>query len=115
MTKHSTMKKIITLCFFAFAMFLGTDTANAQSNKIEINAVAAEKTEALRQHIKFNDDQRDKVYLALQEYTQSSVDLANANIDNEEAVEKIELLLVNKMKEILTQEQFERYKTFQEE
>ena len=56
------MKKIITLCLFVFAMFLGTDSANAQSNKIEVNAKAAEKTEALHKFLKFDDEQKEKVY-----------------------------------------------------
>lgn len=109
------MKKIITLCLFVFAMFLGTDSANAQSNKIEVNAKAAEKTEALHKFIKFDDEQKEKVYLAVQEYTQATLDLEKAEVVKEGAVEKIKLLLEDKMKAILTEEQFERYQSFQEE
>ncbi|MFP4846932.1 hypothetical protein [Winogradskyella sp. PE311] len=109
------MKKIITLCLFVFAMFLGTESAMAQNNKSEVNAIAAEKTEALRKFIKFDNDQRDKVYLAVQEYTQATLDLKTAKVVKEAAVGKINTLLETKMKAILNDEQFERYLTFSEE
>ena len=65
------MKKVITLCLFVFAMFLGTESAIAQTNKKEVNAQAAEKTEALRKYVKFNSEQTDLVYEAVKEYTQA--------------------------------------------
>lgn len=106
------MKKVITLCVFVFAMFFGTESATAQSNKIEVNAIAAEKTEALRQHIKFSNTQRNDVYEAVQEYTQAKQDLEKAITIEEGVVAKIEKLLEDKMKIILNDEQFERYKSF---
>ena len=48
------MKKIITLGLFVFAMFLGTESIAAQSNTLEVNTKASEKTEALRKYIKFD-------------------------------------------------------------
>jgi hypothetical protein len=109
------MKKIITLCLFVFAMFIGTGSALAQSNKIEVNAIASEKTEALRKFIKFDSDQADKVYLAVQEYTQATLDLNKAQVVKEGAVEKINALLETKMKAILNDTQYERYQSFSEE
>ena len=109
------MKKVITLCLFVFAMFLGTESAIAQSNKIEVNTKASEKTEALRKFIKFDDNQRDMVYAAIQEYTQATLDLKKAKVVKEGASKKIKALLESKMKEILNDEQFERYQSFSEE
>lgn len=109
------MKKIITLCLFVFALFLGTESATAQTNKTEVNTIASEKTEALRKFLKFDNEQRDKVYLAVQEYTQATLDLKKAKVVKEDAVEKINTLLNNKMKAILNEQQFERYQTFSEE
>ncbi len=108
------MKKVITLCLFVFALFLGTESAMAQTNKKEVHAQAAEKTEALRKYVKFNDIQRDQVYQAVKEYTQATLDLKKVVVVEEGVVAKIENLLDTKMQGILTDEQFERYKTFTE-
>lgn len=109
------MKKIITLSLFVFAMFLGTESATAQSNKIEVNTKAAEKTEALRKYIKFDSEQNDKVYLAVQEYTQATLDLKKVKVVKEETLQKINTLLNTKMKDILNDEQYERYLSFIEQ
>ena len=106
------MKNILTLCIFILALFLGTASATAQSNKIEVNKLAAEKTEALRQVIKFNDDQRDEVYEAIKEYTQATLDLQKVEVVEEGVEEKIKTLLNTKLQAILTDEQFERFQSF---
>jgi hypothetical protein len=110
------MKKLITLCLFVFAMFIGNQSVVAQNstmpNKIEVNSIAAEKTEALRKFIKFDDSQRDRVYLALREYTQANLIIKNQNKKSEDEVKKIEDRLDSKIKGILTEEQFLRYKEF---
>ena len=108
------MKKVLTLCLFVFTMFLGTESAIAQTNKKEVNAKAAEKTEALRKFVKFNDAQRDLVYKALQEYVQANLDLQKLEVVEKGVVAKIEKLLETKMQDILTETQFERYKSFTE-
>jgi hypothetical protein len=113
------MKKIITLCLFVFAMFIGNQSIVAQNskliNKVEINSIAAEKTEALRKFVKFSDSQRDRVYLALREYTIANMTIEKQNNEAEGEVKKIEERLESKMKGILTEEQFIRYKEFPQE
>jgi len=47
------MKKIITFCFFAFALVIGTQNVLAQ-NKLEINKEANEKAYELRKQLKFS-------------------------------------------------------------
>jgi hypothetical protein len=110
------MKKLITLCFFVFAMFLGNQSVVAQNtkltDKIEINTRASEQTEALRKYIKFDDNQRDEVYEALREYHQVTFSVNKQTTIEEGVVEKIETQLESKMKSILTEEQFLRYKNF---
>lgn len=108
------MKKVLTLCLFVFALFLGTGSAIAQTSKKEVNAQAAEKTEALRKYVKFNSEQTDQVYEAVKEYTQATLDLKKVAVVEEGVVAKIEKLLETKMQGILTEAQFERYKTFTE-
>jgi len=110
------MKKIITLCLFVFTMFIGNQSVVAQNtvpkNKIEINGIAAEKTEALRKFIKFSDEQRDRVYQAQREYTIASLNVNPQDASQKEQVKKIEDRLETKMKNILTEEQFSKYKEF---
>lgn len=113
------MKKIITLCLFVFALFLGTQTTVAQNSKLELtkeaNAEAAEKTEALRKYIKFDNDQRDQIYEAIKSYTYENILLKKHRATIEDAAKKLEILneeLETKMKTILSPEQFDRYRTF---
>lgn len=113
------MKKIITLCLFVVAMLVGNQSVVAQNaklkNKMEINAEASEKTEALRLFIKFDDAQRDRVYQTLREYTIASLNVDKSNAADEAEVKKIEERLETKMKNILTEEQFARYKEFEQQ
>lgn len=113
------MKKIITLCLFVVAMFIGNQSVVAQNtkltSKIEVNTIASKKTEALRQFIKFSDSQKERVYQALREYTQATLTIENQENVNEDEVKKIEERLESKMKGILSEEQFERYKEFPQE
>ncbi|WP_179020900.1 hypothetical protein [Winogradskyella forsetii] len=109
------MKKVFTLCLFVFAMFLGNQSVVAQNSKLEakqeINSEAADKTEALRQYVKFSKEQRNEIYTALQSYGQSKARIA-ANPVTEAEVAKIEKLLDDRVKSILNDEQYERYKVY---
>lgn len=113
------MKKIITLCLFVFALFFGTQTAVAQNSKLEmkkeVNTQAAEKTEALRKFVKFDNNQRDQIYEAIREYTHDNYLIKKQNVAEEGVAKKAEMLeeqLETRMKTILNAEQFERYKHF---
>ncbi|MDC0007407.1 hypothetical protein OAE07_05525 [Winogradskyella sp.] len=108
------MKKVITLCLFVFAMFLGTDSATAQ-NKIEINTEASETTETLRKLLKFNNTQRDNIYDAYKEYGKAHANLTSSRTVTEEAVTKLKKRLTDKVEAILNEEQFEGYKAFVKE
>lgn len=112
------MKKIITLCIFVFALFTGTQTIEAQNSKLEIkkeiNAKAAKKTEALRKFIKFSNDQRDDIYIALRTYGEAKFSTKETEANKEE-IAKIEKQLDDKVKTILSEEQYERYKTYSEQ
>ena len=105
------MKKIITLCLFVFALFVGTASVTAQS-KLEINDEASVKTETLRKLLKFDNEQRDQVYNAHKEFGKAHASLVNSNTVTEEAVNKLKTSLMNKMEAILNEEQFETYKAY---
>lgn len=110
------MKKVITLCLFAFIMILGTESVMAQAtpNKIEINAEASTKTEALRKRVKFSNDQRDQIYTALQTYGKRKA-IINNGTPSKESISKLEKELDDKVKTILSEEQYELYKAYNEE
>ena len=95
---------------FVFAMVLGTGSLMAQS-QIEINSLASKKTEALRKFVKFDNAQRDQVYDALKEYGQANANLTSDNTDAI-AFEKIKNRLQEKIKSILSEEQYQRYKEY---
>ncbi|EDP72237.1 hypothetical protein FBALC1_14087 [Flavobacteriales bacterium ALC-1] len=109
------MKKVVTLCLFALVMVLGTESVMAQNskleNRIEINTEASEKTEALRKYVKFTNEQRDEIYNALKVYGQAKASTKDKPL-NEEENAKIEKQLDDKVKIILSEEQYERYKEY---
>ncbi len=103
------MKKIFTLFAFALIFMLGTQSGIAQ-NKIEINRVAAEKTEALYKTLKFSTEQRHLVYNAMKEFGKDMARYNQAGSNNEEEKKKIREQLDVRIKEILNEEQYDRYK-----
>jgi len=83
-------------------------------SRIEINDFASKKTEALRKYVKFTNEQRDQIYIALKTYGQAKASI-EGKPENEEEDAKIEKQLDDKVKEILSDEQYDRYKTYSEE
>lgn len=106
------MKKIITLCFFSFALFFGTQTIMAQSI-VDVNKLAASKTEELAKVIKFNSDTQNTVYKAYQDYIQrtytTSEMVANKTTPSKQDVEKANRILSEKLKSVFSDEQYARY------
>lgn len=113
------MKKIITLCLFVFAMFIGNQTLTAQNtkleDKLEINTKALEKTETLRRTIKFDNDQRDQVYEAFKLYIRTQISLSKNENTLPEEIEKNKARLETTLKEVLTDEQYSKYKALSKE
>ncbi|MDN3493814.1 hypothetical protein [Winogradskyella bathintestinalis] len=109
------MKKVITVCLFTFALFLSHQSVVAQNSKLdakkEINAEASTKTEALRKYVKFDNNQRDEIYIAFRTYGQEMVSSNNKSISKEE-VTKYKNRLDDKIKSILNDDQYARYKAY---
>lgn len=110
--KIKTMKKIISLCFFVFAVGLGTQTLKAQ-NIIEINAVAAEKTKELKQALKFDANTEHQVYKVYQAYERKKLNIdrivASGKTVSEDDKMAFNNMLAERFKKILTATQYERY------
>ena len=106
------MKKVLTLCLFAFALLLSTQTATAQE-KAEINKIAAERAQELRSQLKFNDNALEQVYLAYQEYENklSSVKkhMTEGTTDQKQAVAAVNKRLNNNIKNAIGAELYNRY------
>lgn len=102
------MKKIITLCLFVFALMISSQNASAQ-NTLEINAEANTKTKELRKVIKFDQDKMQAVYEALQEYGIAFKKISNNLSANDERLKKINSHLDNRLKDIFSDEQYQKY------
>lgn len=102
----------MTLCFFAFAMVMGTQTMVAQ-NTIEINSLAAKKTQELKKVIKFNTDTEDLIYKTYQNYEQKKYDIeklkAQGKTVSQNDMKKFENFLPEQFRTIFTEEEFQRY------
>lgn len=105
------MKKITLLIF---ALLLSATFSVSAQNKLEINAAAADQTEALRKQLKFNDDQRDQVYEICKEYQAAYRTLSVDLQANKEWKAKIDARLEGKLASILTEDQFNQYKKLQQ-
>ncbi|MFK7781028.1 hypothetical protein [Psychroserpens sp.] len=102
------MKKIFTLCFFALTLLFSTQGIDAQNIK-EINAAASEKAKAVGQTVKIHKDQLEDVYQAYKVYETSFQGLSKDLEANREELKIINIALDNRLKEILNDEQFEKY------
>lgn len=78
------MKKILTLCFFAFAMVLGTQSATAQS-KADTKEKAVNTAKKLQQLLQFDDATLTQVYEAYREFNDKSATISATNAVGTEA------------------------------
>ena len=102
------MKKLITFCFFAFAILIGSQGVEAQ-NLLEINNAASEKTRVIRKTIKLTKEQTEDVYQAYRTYETTYQKISGDLDNNKETFEKINTVLDARLKEILSEEQFSTY------
>ncbi|MCK8480799.1 hypothetical protein [Psychroserpens algicola] len=102
------MKKLITLCLFSVALLFNTQSITAQ-NTLEINAQANIKTKELRKIVKFEDSKKQDVYKAYQDYGIAYKKISSNLTENTERFEKINTALDERLKNILTEEEYVLY------
>lgn len=102
------MKKLITLCFFAFALLFSAQELVAQ-NLLEINGAASEKAKDIRKTIKIDNNQLEDIYQAYRSFEATYQKLSGDLVGNQEEIKKINTLLDTRLKEILNEEQFNKY------
>ncbi|NRA91371.1 MAG: hypothetical protein HRU26_01580 [Psychroserpens sp.] len=102
------MKKIVTLMLFAVALLFNSQGISAQNTK-EINAMASDKAKEIRKNIKVNDAQMEEVYQAYKDFHTAYSKISD-NLDaNQERLEKINRTLDERLKGILTPDQYDKY------
>ncbi|WP_034061687.1 hypothetical protein [Lacinutrix jangbogonensis] len=106
------MKKLITFCFFAFALLIGTQSAFAQDSA-KINESAFTKAKELRSILKFNDATLEEVYTAYQandsKLLSISKHLKSGTVDYNNAIAKVNKNLQSSIKTALGNDLFARY------
>ncbi len=102
------MKKLITLCFFAFALLFSTQGFDAQNIK-DINAYASDQAKEIRKIIKIDNNQLEEVYQAYKEFQTNYVKFSKDMDGNQKQIEKLNAILDTRLKSILNEEQFEKY------
>jgi ABC-type transporter MlaC component len=102
------MKRFLKVCLVAAIFFIGSQNTEAQSNILEINQAASEKSQDLRKQIKFDKEQLHDVFDAYLKYEKALAN--NSNTITTEQKQKITESLILTMKSILSEEQFAMYK-----
>jgi methionine-rich copper-binding protein CopC len=103
------MKKIITLCLFAFIMILSTNTAAAQDIEA-IRTISVKQTKELRSEIKtMTSEQTEQIYEAFKNYNKRKAILDQSTTAETKMNSQNKQQLNTTMKNILTAEQFEVY------
>mgnify|MGYP007055201597 CR=1 FL=1 len=103
------MKKIITLCFFAFALLIGTQTAIAQTDA-ELNKKATAKTKELASKLKIDNDNIGEIYNAYKDYESKMYSISQP--ENKVPADEVALVkstLQSRIKNALTEAQYKRY------
>ncbi|MGB3607928.1 MAG: hypothetical protein WA775_07720 [Psychroserpens sp.] len=102
------MKKLVILFLFTMALLLGSQSVTAQ-NTLEINKQANINTKALRKVVKFDSDKMQEVYEAYQSHGIAMKNLKKTAPDDQERLKKINEILDEKIKSVLSDEEYSRY------
>ena len=110
-TNTARMKKIITFCFFAFALLIGTQSALAQDNaKVNTKEKAYLKAKEMRSNLKFNDNTLEQVYEAYHAYEKNLAAIQDSKTsENTEVLSKLNYTLQENLKTALGEELYKRY------
>lgn len=103
------MKKIFTLCFFAFALLIGTQTAMAQTDA-DFNKKAETKTKELVSKLKIGNANVEEVFNAYKDYESKMYSISQPeNKVTEDEVALVKSTLQSRIKNVLTEAQYKRY------
>jgi len=107
------MKKLITLCLFAFAFILGTSSIEAQEKYKTIDEMARIQSQDLQKILSLDDNQTAMVSRTIYAQQKSYIDVdTNKKLDEKDVAKlksKIDMNFKSKMMQILSEEQFAAY------
>jgi hypothetical protein len=110
------MKKLITLCLFAFTFILGTPTLVAQEQDKVIDENAKIQSSELQKILGLDDDQTAMVWRAIYSTQKIYIEHVNGKDQNDQSVAdlkaKADLNFKSQMVKILTEEQFAKYSDY---
>lgn len=102
------MKKLITLCLFAFTMLFAYN--GFAQDKVQMNKIAHENAKKLASQVKINKEQREKAYQAFKSYQEHTLEATGENHNiHPDRKRVIEEKLQKEFAEFLTPDQFEQF------
>ena len=110
------MKKIITLCLFAFAMVIGTQNITAQEKYKVMDKEVQMEAQDLKKILNLDNEQTALVARTIYVKEKSYADVtSNKTLDEKETAKmktKIDMNFKSRMMEILTEDQFAAYSEY---
>ena len=107
------MKKLLTLCFFTIALFLGTLSISAQNYTKSPEAIAKEKTHKLTQEFGLDVNQQRLIWRTFIAREKAKQEIANGSF-NEAEIKNINIKVDEKfqasMQEHLDDHQYQKFK-----
>ncbi|MBT8265444.1 MAG: hypothetical protein KJP20_02780 [Bacteroidia bacterium] len=107
------MKKLITMCLFAFGLIIGVQSVEAQEKYKTIDEMARIQSQDLQKILGLNDDQTAMISRTIYAKQKSYLDITTSTkLDEKEAdqlLAKIDMNFKSKMLQILNEEQFQAY------
>lgn len=112
------MKKLITFCFFALALFFGTQSISAQESQRSAEEIAKEKTNRLSQEFGLQENQLETVWRAFLVKEKAKQELATGKFSEEEVKNissKVDSSFNSLMQKALSEDQYAKFKLISKE
>jgi len=107
------MKKLLALCLFTMALFVGTHNSFGQDKEVNPGVIAKEKTHKLTQEFALDGNQQSLVWRAFMAREKAKLEIENSSFSKKERKNiylKVDERFQNTMKEYLTEDQFAKFK-----
>ena len=108
------MKKLLTLCLFTMALFLGTQSISAQDYSKSPEAIAKEKTYKLTQEFGLDGNQQRLIWRTFLAREKAKLEIATGSFSESEIKNintKVDDSFHISMEKHLDAQQFEKFKT----
>ena len=107
------MKKLLTLCLFTLALFLGTQGLSAQDNTKSPEAIAKEKTHKLTQEFGLDGNQQRLIWRTFLAREKAKQEIAKGSFSEAETKNiniKVDDKFQTSMQEHLDAQQYQKFK-----